>query len=285
MLDRESSSSGLPLDSSAAERSTLSARDESAAEAASHVFDEVDARDEGSLESDFLAEAAIRGDRGAQREVWERHRRWIGAILLAHKPRWAELDDLLQEVAVSFVRKVGELRDAGAIKPWLRIVAVNAAHAAARSGKIRAHAVGSFGAEEVETVLDTASRSGGQIGHADDHGPAPLKLSFVQEGRRLLDLASGLPDGYREPLLLKAVQNLSYREIGRILGLPETTVETRIARARKQLRTLAAQAASSASVESGRVAGRGVSPISGGDRISTGSEIRASGAGRGGRKE
>ncbi len=55
-----------------------------------------------------------------------------------------------------------------------------------------------------------------------------------------MELSQQLAEGYREPLLLKAVQGLSYREIGRILGLPETTVETRIARARRQLRELAA---------------------------------------------
>jgi DNA-directed RNA polymerase specialized sigma24 family protein len=32
---------------------------------------------------------------------------------------------------------------------------------------------------------------------------------------------------------------MSYREIGEVLNLPETTVETRIARARKMLRELA----------------------------------------------
>jgi DNA-directed RNA polymerase specialized sigma24 family protein len=47
---------------------------------------------------------------------------------------------------------------------------------------------------------------------------------------------------------LKAVHNLSYREIGLVLGLPETTIETRIARARRMLRE-AAQAAPKAGEE------------------------------------
>jgi len=64
-----------------------------------------------------------------------------------------------------------------------------------------------------------------------------------EEAARLLDLARKLPDGYREPLLLKSVQGLSYRQIGNILGIPETTVETRIARGRKQLREMAEEAA------------------------------------------
>jgi len=78
------------------------------------------------------AAAAVRGDPAAVREVWQEHLRWVAAILLAHKPREMELDDLLQEVAAIVVAKVGELRDAGALKPWLRTVAISVARTAAR---------------------------------------------------------------------------------------------------------------------------------------------------------
>lgn len=165
--------------------------------------------------------AAIDGDEQSLQGLWRRHRRWVAAILLAHKPRWADLDDLLQDVAVSVVRKVGEVRDPRAIRPWLRTVAINAAHAAARSGNRR----------KSDTTL-----------HEDEPRearPAVGRSADLEEGRRLMRLAMDLPDGYREPLLLKAVHNLSYREIGQILGLPETTIETRIARGRRQLRELA----------------------------------------------
>lgn len=57
----------------------------------------------------------------------------------------------------------------------------------------------------------------------------------------LLDLARGLPEGYREPLLLRCVKGMSYREIAKVLELPETTIETRIARGRRMLRELASR--------------------------------------------
>ena len=53
---------------------------------------------------------------------------------------------------------------------------------------------------------------------------------------RILHLARGLPSQYSEPLLLRAVRGLSQREIAETLQLPETTVETRLARARRMLR-------------------------------------------------
>ncbi len=176
---------------------------------------------------DAAAIRAISGDADALNRVWEHNRRWVAAILLAHKPRWADVDDLLQEVALSLVKKVHEVRDPALIRPWLRTVALNVAHATARSGKVRSWVTGA---------------QAGEPDHQPHTAPARGGIEAIEAKERstsILDLAAQLPDGYREPLILKAVDNLSYREIGRMMGLPETTVETRIARARKQLRELA----------------------------------------------
>ena len=162
--------------------------------------------------------------------VWQEHRRWVAAIIMAYKPAWADVDDLLQEVAASLVRKGSEIREANAVRPWLRTVAINAARLAARTARSRPKPA--FGGDQETSPV---------VGGSTDHAPPSQGLSDRQLGQRLMGLAAKLPDGYREPLLLKTVQGLSYREIGRILGLPETTIETRIARARKQLRDLAAE--------------------------------------------
>ena len=180
--------------------------------------------------ADSIAQAAISGDATSLQQLWHANRRWVAAILLAHKPKWADVEDLLQEVAVSMVRKLGEVRDPKAVRPWLRTVAINIAHAAARSGKRRA------GVERMGDASDDIRE-----GNTRDHSQAPEILSDDEQGRLLMNLASKLPDGYREPLLLKALHDLSYREIGEIMDLPETTIETRIARGRKQLRELAAE--------------------------------------------
>lgn len=184
-----------------------------------------------------LAAIAASGDPASVRRLWEANRRWVAAILLAHKPRWADLEDLLQEVALAMVRKVGELRDPGALRPWLRTVAINAAHAAARGSKRR-----------VGQELFAEGSDQGHEGRTRDFTPAPEALADHEHGRLLMQLAFELPDGYREPLLLKAVEGLSYRQIGEIMDLPETTIETRVARGRRMLRDLAARTPSLASL-------------------------------------
>lgn len=140
---------------------------------------------------------------------------------------------------MQFVRRVNEIRDPAALKPWLRTVAVNAAHASGRTLKRR---------RRDETEHRPASASGA-LGLTTGAGaPADAKPDLMtgrrEEARRLMELSERLPDGYREPLLLRCLQGMSYRMIGELMGLPETTIETRIARGRRMLRELAEKAPS-----------------------------------------
>ena len=146
------------------------------------------------------------------------NRRWVAAILLAHKPKDAELDDLLQDVAMTLVRRVHDVRDPSKIRPWLRTVAVNTARAAARKRKVRLRLV----QPDVDVEREPA--------------PADESDSLKDEARRALEAAQQLHPDYREPLLLRCVRGMSYRRIAQTLDLPVTTVETRIARARRMVR-------------------------------------------------
>ena len=170
-------------------------------------------------------------------KIWRDHRRWVAAILLAHKPREVDVEDLLQVVAVSVVRKIGELRDPSAVKPWLRTVAINAARASGRDiQRKRKH---------LQLVRDRASEGETRA----DARPTAEGVTRREEADELMALARTLPEGYREPLMMRCVRGMSYKQIGAVLDLPETTIETRIARGRRMLRELSNQKVSR---ESGR---------------------------------
>ncbi|MFO0872393.1 MAG: RNA polymerase sigma factor [Phycisphaerales bacterium] len=172
------------------------------------------------------------GDRAALAALWEAHRRWVAVVLLAHKPAHVDLEDLMQEVAITMMTRLGDLRDDGGFRGWLRIVSINVARAAARSANVRrARRLGLDDAHADEDEDGVASSA-----LVDRHGGAARQ---GDEGRRLLELSMQLPPDYREPLLLKSLQEMSYRQIATLLDLPETTVETRITRGRRMLRELA----------------------------------------------
>ncbi len=166
----------------------------------------------------------VRQDPATVGALWREHRRWVAAVLLAHMPRESELEDLLQEVAVVLVARVGELRDPGALRPWLRTVAINTARMAARNGRARRERTSALD-DGAEPLPDPASER------------AVLLSDARAEVREVLALARALPEEYREPLLLRCVRGLSQKQIAAALELPETTVETRLARARRLLRT------------------------------------------------
>lgn len=174
-----------------------------------------------------LLSAAIHGDRDALAALWEECRPWLAAVVAAHKPATAEVEDILQGVAQTLVEKIDQVRDERALKPWLRTVAVNAARLAGRKRALRL-------AHEDELRARPAPEA-----HDD---PAHAALG-EQEHDSIARRVAALPEIYREPLLLRAVQGLSDRQIANILDLPASTVESRIARARRLLReTLAASA-------------------------------------------
>lgn len=176
-----------------------------------------------------VVRAAIDGDLDAVRVVWQANRRWVAAILLAHKPREAELEDLLQDVATTMVRTIGKLRDEGSIRPWLRTTAINAARAAGRTAGRRRRRFRLVGVEPSSPTMVV-------------EGVEPVEgLEGREASERVMGLAMSLPEGYREPLLLRCVRGMSYRQISEVLGLAETTVETRITRGRRMLREMASR--------------------------------------------
>jgi len=172
-------------------------------------------------QDDGKVNAAMNGDGDAIDALWRENRRWVAAVLLAHKPAFDDLDDLLQDVAVTMVSKIHTLREPGYLRAWLRTVAINVARASARSSKSRP----TINLADGDTKLP-ALRLHDDIGERD-------------ETTRILQMTSGLTEQYREPLMFRALHGMRSRQIAEIMGIPEATVDTRVARARRMLLEMA----------------------------------------------
>src|SRR5690242_3486703 len=69
-----------------------------------------------------------------------------------------------------------------------------------------------------------------------DSGETPEAIVIRQaENRMLADAIAALPVGFREVLILRELEELSYKEIARIADIPVGTVMSRLARARALL--------------------------------------------------
>jgi RNA polymerase sigma-70 factor (ECF subfamily) len=138
-----------------------------------------------------------------------------------------DAEDVVQDVLVSLVRALRQFRGDASLSTWAYAIA---RRACMRQRRRRAHAPRHI--ESLEHATDSrelALASGG------DHDP--VVRHERRELRAALERAIGaLPSGLREALVLRDVEGLSAREAGRVLGIGERALKSRLHRARLLLR-------------------------------------------------
>jgi RNA polymerase sigma factor (sigma-70 family) len=142
---------------------------------------------------------------------------------LSHSP--ADADDVVQEAILRAFRAFGALRGADA-KAWLLTIVRNC-HASA------------FRQQQRRALVPLPDESDARDGHALVASAAdPEDESIRRDDERSLNtLLSTLPQDYREILVLREIEELSYREIATVTNMPMGTVMSRLARARAALKT------------------------------------------------
>jgi RNA polymerase sigma factor (sigma-70 family) len=83
-------------------------------------------------------------------------------------------------------------------------------------------------------ALDDAGEEKGETGGVDHETPEAI-LARKRDAERLRDTIESLPEPFREAIVLRELEELSYREIAMIAGVPIGTVMSRLARARRML--------------------------------------------------
>ena len=135
----------------------------------------------------------------------------------------AEAEDAVQETFLRVLRhreKLAEIRD---VRVWLVRITWNVVLDKKRRSKARPET------EDVADLMRTLSADGPG---ADQH------VISSQVYARILALIDELPRKEREALLLSAVEELSTAQIAEVLSTTESSIRSRIFRARQQLATL-----------------------------------------------
>jgi RNA polymerase sigma-70 factor, ECF subfamily len=129
----------------------------------------------------------------------------------------SDADDVVQEACLRALKFFGGFRGDDA-RPWLLAIVRNTCYDWLR--KNRQYPAG--GSEELELAPDGA--------------PDPEEVELRNADRRLVHKClDRLPAEYREALVLRELEELSYRQIAQVTGVPIGTVMSRLARARKRL--------------------------------------------------
>jgi RNA polymerase sigma-70 factor (ECF subfamily) len=124
---------------------------------------------------------------------------------------------------------------------WLLSIVRNACFTWMRRNRPSEEVVGNESVDEEEVGNAERLLGGGSHQLATD---PETPLIEARERAQLNELVAKLPAEFREVIVLREIQDLSYREIADIVGIPIGTVMSRLSRARKLLhdRSLTAKA-------------------------------------------
>jgi RNA polymerase sigma-70 factor (ECF subfamily) len=156
-----------------------------------------------------------------------------------------DAEDAVQECYLRALRHFDSYRGP-AMKPWLLAILRNVCNAEfARRGK-----------EEVPTDFAQDESVAEDMPMWQEPQASPEKLILrQQDGATIRRLVADLPEPFRETIVLREVNDLSYQEIAEIAGVPVGTVMSRLARARAMLRSAwnAAETATSRPATASRI--------------------------------
>jgi RNA polymerase sigma-70 factor (ECF subfamily) len=135
----------------------------------------------------------------------------------------ADAEDIVQEAYLSALRYFGRF-EGGNSRAWLLTIVRNTTYSWYRKHQAR--------------KPDTAFDEGLHTPTGDDD---PESLLLQRADTQMVERAiSALPARFREVLILREMQGLSYKEIAGVAGLPIGTVMSSLSRARGRLRHLIA---------------------------------------------
>jgi len=169
-----------------------------------------------------LVRAAQGGDEAAFAEIVRRFQRPVYRVVYALTRNASDADDLAQETFVRAYQAIGRFRAGEPLRPWLARIAVNLAYSLFRRRRRRP-----------ETSIEPLVEAGRQWAVDDD--PAD-RAAESEQRERLAAAFAGLSHEHQAVLTLRVVEDLSYDDIARTLGVPAGTVMSRLSRARTELR-------------------------------------------------
>jgi len=179
----------------------------------------------GALADGDLVLRALSGREACFEELVRRYQRPIAAYVYRMVGNYDAALDLTQEVFIKVYNSLSRYRSEFKFSTWIYKIAHNAA-----IDHLRRHAVR-------EQALVTGPESERREISIESRRLTPEQESERKERRSEIEaVVQLLPTAYRELIVLRHSQDLSYDEIAEVTGLPLGTVKNRLFRAREAMR-------------------------------------------------
>jgi RNA polymerase sigma-70 factor (ECF subfamily) len=184
---------------------------------------------ESTLDPDSsLVARCLRGDETAWEDLVRTNTRKVYALCYRFTGSGSEAQDLTQEVFLRVFKTIKSFRsDEGSFSTWLSRVTRNLLidhYRRTRQDRVT---------DSIEEQLPMMEEEGAAASARPDHVLAGREASEILQAT----LQKLSPD-LREAVILRDLQEMEYREIAQVLGIPEGTVKSRINRGRAELARL-----------------------------------------------
>ena len=182
-------------------------------------------RDLTSVADRELVSTAVSGVEGSFEELVRRYQRPISAYVYRMVGNYESALDLTQEIFIKVYNSLERYRAEFKFSTWIYKIAHNSAvdHLRRNATREQSLVLGSDG-DQFELPIESSRLS-------------PEQESERRERRGEIEtVVRSLPANYRELIVLRHSQDLSYEEIVEVTGLPLGTVKNRLFRAREIMR-------------------------------------------------
>jgi RNA polymerase sigma-70 factor (ECF subfamily) len=172
-----------------------------------------------------------KGDVEAFSTLVERHQKKMLNVAYRMTGDYEDACDCVQEAFLAAYRGIGKFRREARFSSWLYGIVVNHTRNRLRQVKSRRCHEGTI----------AGNSTGGEASWGDSEATPPRESVADQWERKELEARvqaciGGLDEDFREVLVLKDIQDLSYEEIRDALHIPTGTVKSRLFRARLALK-------------------------------------------------
>ena len=172
-----------------------------------------------------LAERHRYGDPEAFEELYDRFGTMVYNLALRMTGKPEDAADLCQDIFLKIYRHLGTFHGRSSLRTWVYRVAMNCCHSRFRRQR-------SWRSRLLVDAVEILER-------VPDERRSPEDNALAQGTAELVTKAlSRQPGVYRQAVVLRDIEGLSYEEIGEVLGIRLGTVRPRIARGRDRLRAL-----------------------------------------------
>jgi RNA polymerase sigma-70 factor, ECF subfamily len=182
-------------------------------------------------EKKFIERLRARDER-AFNELVVTHERRVFSLLVRMIGDRGEAEDIAQEVFVQVFKAVEQFRGDAKLSTWIYRIAINLSKNRVKYlSRRHRHAQ-----DELEPTAEFHELAGGKGVTTGETAQPDQFVMGVQAEVIVKRCIAELEPDYREVLILRDVEDLSYEDIMEITGLAEGTVKSRIHRARSALK-------------------------------------------------